>query len=198
MTALQMAAQQDLEKIRQMIEDITGLPSRWSGTLNVDPVSSVAWGVKHWSCNISIREDVLRRLDQRWTTMIHESLHAVSTELNLDAFRTNRGWEEGVIEQTQRILRSYVLVDLNIAIDNARLRDIDRLSAYNNYIRELERLRAHLGIEIDKFYLDLISIPLMQRSQHIRDIGEARFTGSAARAWIHLLEDANRVLRSPL
>ncbi|GEM_PF-1119270 len=191
--ALQIAAQRDLEQIRNILEDITGLYSRWSNNIIVAPMSTRYWGIKEWTCDIGIREDVLQNLEWRWTTMIHESLHAISIDLTVEALTQHRGWE-GVVEQMQRSLRSSIFTRLNITIENTRLQDIDQLNPYNGYIRELERLRGRLDIESDRFYLDLLSTPLNERSQFVRRLGESQLTGNDRRAWLQLFEDAHQVL----
>ncbi len=124
--SLTLAAQRDLERIRDVIEELTGLLSRWSGRFTVAPTSADYWGVKLWSCDIRIREDILQDIGRRWTTLIHESLHAVSIGMRPEVYLANRGWEEGVVEQCQRLLRGQILDSLQVAIDNARLQEIDR------------------------------------------------------------------------
>ncbi len=198
MAELQQAAQQDLERIRDTLEDITGLRSRWSSVVTVDPLSVSYLGVKRWACDIGIREDVLQHLEQRWTTMIHESLHAVSVGLTPDALAANRGWEEGVIEQVQRVIRSDVLARLSIALDNRSLQDIDRVHPYNYYIGALERLRRRLDIDANSFYLDLLTMPLSDRPEHVRLLGESHFTGDARRLWSRSFENAHRALKEPM
>ncbi len=196
--ALQSAAQRDLEQIRRILEDITGFNSLWSGNVTVEPLSVDYLGVKQWSCDIGIREDVLQHREQRWTTMIHESLHPVSNGLQRDSYSANQGWEEGIVEQAQRILRNRIFDRLNISARTSQLRDIDRRNLYNDFVSELETLRTRLGIESERFYLELLSAPLAERSQFVKTIGDNRWVGDALDEWHQVFEQSDKVLRRVL
>ena len=61
-------------------------------------------GKKRFSCDIQIQE-ALAKTEARWTTLIHESLHTFSSGYLREDYQAYRGWEEGVVEQLQRLLR---------------------------------------------------------------------------------------------
>ena len=52
-------------------------------------------------------------------TFIHEALHSVSAGFMGEDYRSARGWEEGVAEQLQRLLRVEVLDRLGAHMEEA-------------------------------------------------------------------------------
>src|SRR5579862_3523590 len=100
----------ELESILPLVEELTGLVSRWSGV--VELVSDAEFrGKKRFSCLIQIDIDVARQ-QSRWTTLIHEALHCVSAGYIASDYREYPGWEEGVVEQMQRLIRPQILARL--------------------------------------------------------------------------------------
>jgi hypothetical protein len=90
--------------------------------------------------------------------MIHESLHSVSVAFSstrLDP--TNQRWEEAIVEQTQRLLRTELLPLLGIELDEARLRGRDDAHRYNSYIRAIEIQRDAESRDAREFYLQLLA-----------------------------------------
>ena len=116
---LRQQAEADLSRVIGEIVTLTGRPTRWRGSVLVMEDSTYAfWGQKQRGCSISIRLDVLRSPERRWTTMIHEGVHSVSavfTPGHLDS--TQRRWEEAIAEQLQRLLRDDLLHALNVRLD---------------------------------------------------------------------------------
>ena len=119
-------------------------------------------GKKRPTCDIQLASGLVAQ-DTRWTTLIHESLHAVSAGYNLTAYQSAPGWEEGVVEQLQRLLRGDILAHIRIAIPSTVLADLDAQHRYNVYIRALEAVRVSRGLPERQFYLALLATPLADR-----------------------------------
>jgi len=112
--ALTARTRSEVEGIVAVVGALTGLPSRWSGRVEI-LLEARYKGRKPFNCDILIAEDVARR-EERWRTLIHEALHAHSVGYNGTDYRALRGWEEGVVEHLQRLLRPTVLSRLQVAI----------------------------------------------------------------------------------
>ena len=56
-----------------------------------------------------------------------------------------RGWEEGVVEQMQRLLRPQVVVALSLDLDEAVPAEAEANHPYNVFIILLEDLRQRLN-----------------------------------------------------
>jgi hypothetical protein len=150
----------DLSRLMPEIVRLTQLSTRWTGILIVRGLEFGLAGQKHGWCGISIRDDVLAVSEYRWSTMIHEGLHSVSAAFSptrLDP--TNQRWEEAIVEQTQRILRTELLESLGVTLDQAVLGARDDTHRYNIYIRALEIQRNAEGQDAWEFYLELLGSP---------------------------------------
>lgn len=87
----------ELEAIMPLVSALTGLPTRWSGM--VELVADAGFkGKKRFACDVQLNA-ALASEDARWTTLIHESLHAVSAGYSLLDYQDLPGWEEGVVER---------------------------------------------------------------------------------------------------
>jgi len=154
----------ELERIMPLISALTGLPAPWSGVIElVEDADSK--GKKRFSCDIQI-DAALARQEIRWATLIHESLHCHSVGYNGTDYRLNRGWEEGVVEQLQRMFRSRVLSEIGIAIDESVFQQAAEYHRYNRYIRALESLRQALpqfASDQEAFYKTLLATPIRDR-----------------------------------
>ena len=153
----------DLRRIIDAVETHTGLTSRWNGSLQVRGLTFSFSGQKHRSCAISIHENVLLRPAQRWSTLLHEALHSVSA-----AFLSSGPldpWEEGIIEQTQRILRPTILAEFGIRIADDEIDARDSAHPYNADIDRLEVLRRVLHREMIEFYLSLLAASAAERTR---------------------------------
>jgi hypothetical protein len=152
---------QDLKAIVPIVETLTGLKSRWNG--NVEFVSDAIFkGLKPYACDILIGDTFLDP-DERWTTLIHELLHSVSAGYNRFDFEANVGWEEGVVENLQRILRAEILSELELVVAEDLLRQLDEQHPFNRYIMPLERARDVFGDDEREFHLDLLRTPIKNR-----------------------------------
>jgi hypothetical protein len=115
MNEISAQATQELRLIEPIVSRLTGRPSLWNGVAEAR-VGLGAFGVKTFGCQIIVDAD---RASQpvRWRTNIHEMLHAHTNGLEQSAVENYRGWEEGIVEQLQRLLRPQVLAGLS---DNHR------------------------------------------------------------------------------
>jgi hypothetical protein len=123
------SAQQRIEAelllITREIARLTGLPSQWNGRAEIVTAQNTAFGGKSFACLIRVRADIAES-DLRWLTMLHEAFHCFSAERNPDASLAYSGYEEGVVEQCQRLFRQEILVLLGVAIDRQALVDRDK------------------------------------------------------------------------
>jgi hypothetical protein len=152
----------ELERIRLILEELLGRPSRWSGVLELTDDPAVN-GAKPFRCDIVINAALIGQ-DARWRTLIHEMLHSFSVGYHRRDFDEFPGWEEGVVEQTQRLLRPTILVRLGVSADEAALAQAESNHNYNVYIRALETLRQSLNIPPERFFLELLSEPIKTRA----------------------------------
>ena len=172
MEDLQARTQQELAAIILILTEPTGLPSRWSGRVELVPDAGFK-GKKRFVCDIQI-DFALTGSDQRWTTLIHEALHAVSAGYIRDDYQQFQGWEEGVVEQLHRLFRSRLLLRLGVDVDPQIFETLDSEHGYNKFIAALETTRQALNITPDQtesFYLDLLSVPIKDRLRHINAYG---------------------------
>lgn len=170
MDSLQAQIKDELRRILAVVEELTGLSSRWKGTVEIVPDADFK-GKKRFSCGIEVQW-ALAEQDLRWATLIHESLHCVSAGYNRDDYQAFRGWEEGVVEQLQRLLRPEILARLGVRLDERLFADNEIKHYYNPFIEALESLRQALNLPdtpADKtvFYIELLRIPLRARSAYL-------------------------------
>ena len=151
----------DLQQLKPLLEALTGLVSRWNGTVILIENASFK-GLKPYACDIRIGDRFLSA-DERWTTLLHELLHSLSVGYNRIDFENNVGWEEGVVEQLQRLLRSTVFLQAGISVDTVLLQQLDTTHPFNRYIEALEQARTTFEIEELPFYLKLLQTPIRER-----------------------------------
>jgi len=155
----------ELEQIMPLVSALTGLPARWSGV--VELIETLEFkGKKRFTCDIQIQASLARQ-DIRWTTLIHESLHAHSAGYNGSDYRLHRGWEEGVVESLQRLSRLEIFSGLRVVVSEADLLEADRQHPFNDRIQALEAIRQCLAVPETAFYQQLLAIPIAQRPVEI-------------------------------
>lgn len=172
MDDLEARTQKELTDIISVLTELTGLPSRWSGRVELVPEAEFK-GKKPFRCDIQI-DAALVGQDARWTTLIHEALHSVSAGYIRDDYQDFQGWEEGVVEEMQRLLRPRVLSRLGVIVDSEIFRALDAEHGYNKFIAALETIRGQLNIPIaraETFYLDLLATPLKDRQRRVNEYG---------------------------
>jgi hypothetical protein len=151
----------ELRQIAEAIEQLTGLRSRWNGEVEFAPAEARFLGMKPFDCRIVLRADLISQ-DVRWRTLIHESFHAVSAGYNPTDFEENVGWEEGVVEKLQRLFRVRILDRMGVSVAETVFEEESR-HAFSHYLAALERIRQGMRKEEERFYRDLIEVPLRTR-----------------------------------
>lgn len=164
-------AHQTLAQVVIALSDILGRPSRWTGTLELTD-SLFSSGVAHLDGRIEITRAVWRQPQYRWRTVVHEALHLCSPAYTSHEYSLNRGWEEGVVEQMQRLLRQEVFHRIGIMVAEDAFVERDAAHEYNGYIQALETLRQPLQMPPIDFYAWLSATPLQGRLIAVRDAGD--------------------------
>ena len=163
---LRQQAEADLARVIQQITRLTGLQTRWRGTVEVEDIPFPYWGQKQRTCSISLRRDALAVPERRWTTMIHEAVHSVSAVFTLGHLDARQArWEEAIAERLQRLLRNDILRALDVTLDERILTELDAAHLYNGDIRTLDVSREALKIDPRTFYLDLLAATVDRRAR---------------------------------
>ncbi len=186
----------EVEQILAIVTRMTGLPSHWNGTLELVPEADF-FGKKRFGCDIQIQA-TLATQPVRWATLIHEALHAVSVGYLREDYQQFRGWEEGVVEQLQRILRPHVLSTLGIPIPEEVFQAKEASHRYNVYIQALEEIRSaleaeYIVIEPQQFYINLLATPLRERPNGVLALGYQR-AGLPRTPFVRAFSAANALL----
>lgn len=155
----------ELHDVLHVLSELTGLPSNWSGTVHL-VVGADFKGQKPFGCDILL-DAALAAEHIRWRTLLHEALHALSRGYIREDFENFRGWEEGPVEKLQRLLRPIVLTRLGVAVDESLFRAADERHLYNRYLTALEELQVATGMPERQFYVDLLALPIRDRSTAI-------------------------------
>lgn len=164
MDELEARTHSEIETILTVLLELTGLPSQWSGHVELVPNAEFK-GQKRAMCDIQI-EAALADQDERWPTLIHEALHSISAGYNSNDFRDFRGWEEGVVEQLQRLYRPTILRRMGVELEEAIFYPDEQEHQFNSYIAALESLRTFVDNPFSEefdFYRDLLSLPIKER-----------------------------------
>ncbi len=164
----------ELNAVKEAVEQLTGLRSRWSGNVIllasreiVALKGTLTFAEKRWNCDVLVNADLIAT-PTRWRTYIHEMLHSVSVGLNETDVGRFRGWEEGVVEQTQRLFRQDIFTRIRIDSPESAYAEMDRLWKLNSYIKALEELRQVLLLDAEPYYLRLLQTPLNARLGLVR------------------------------
>ncbi len=162
-------------QIITVVEEFTGLPSRWNGGLLILADASGearAVGVlsrapylakKEWNCGITVLESVLQN-DLRWRTLLHEALHSVSVGLTEPNYQRLRLWEEGVVESLQRLYRPRVFARLGLKVSENRFAAQEATWHYNRALEALGRIAAERPeADAQEFLEQMLRTPLPGR-----------------------------------
>lgn len=186
----------ELERIAPFLTELTRLPSRWNGQVEL---GQEEWfrGKKLFSCGIVIQAKLVTQ-ETRWRTLIHESLHSRSTGYNSADYNALIGWEEGVVEQAQRLLRPEVLARARVQVEEAVFREVEADHVYNRYIDALEDLRRSLSITEEqqtRFCVDLLATPIRDRAAFVYSLSSS-LTGADRRRFLSIFSIASARLRT--
>ena len=99
-----------------------GLSTRWKGKFHVsNELDELGvpkfFGKKDWACPILLHEHTRGYTDRYLTSLheaLHEALHSVSAGMNEAAFRSCRGYEEGVVTACTSLLKNDLMDHLNL------------------------------------------------------------------------------------
>lgn len=189
----QLRVQQELVAIVEVLTELTGLTSRWNGEVELSQ-DARAFGRKPFSCRIVLNENLADQ-SVRWRTLIHEALHSFSAGYNREDYQAWRGWEEGVVEQLQRLLRPSVLARLSITVDAVVFKEAEVDYLFNKHIEALEQLREVTDAqEVQEFYLDLLMTRIKDRPGLILS-RRFQLPPEEQAAFIGLFSRANSVLK---
>jgi hypothetical protein len=185
--------QQELVAIVDVLTEMTGLASRWSGEVELSQDPRIM-GRKPFSCRIIVNAGLVDQ-SARWRTLIHEAMHSLSAGYNMTDYQAFLGWEEGVVEQTQRLLRPIVLERLGVQVDSSVFSSAESAYSFNKYIRAIELLRNALGREDEQeFYLTLLATEIKRRHNLIFSLGN-RLPGLQRIAFMAVFSEANSILK---
>ncbi len=165
----------ELRQVQVLLERLlSGRECRWNG--NFVPVNYLlTWGQIQWdearaSCAICVDRGVLST-EARWIVYFHEMLHAFSTGAEEPGVYFGlRGWEEGLVETLERLLRPELVQELGLQFSAPVLEEIrqyESLNNYNRYVRALEAISQEAGYDTGAwrtFLIELLSTPLLDRS----------------------------------
>ena len=169
MDELETQVRGELAAITDFLEEQLGRRSRWNGEVELSDDAST-FGKASWSGRIVINRKVAQS-ELRWRTELHEALHLLSVGLTSITYAELLGWEEGVVEQLQRLLRPTILRSLNVSIPEDVFLTAEARHRYNHFINALEDLRLLLGESAEGFYLRLLAVPLRERPANVMESG---------------------------
>lgn len=162
----------EVSRIVAVLEGLTGRRSRWTGVVELSDDITIR-GKISWKGDIAINRG-LAATDLRWRTEIHEALHTFSEGLTPSHYFDLIGWEEGTVEQLQRLLRPVILAEVGAPVPEPIFLAVEQSHEYNRYIAALEGLRETLGHAAPDFYLRLLETPLGQRPMIAIQAGQKR------------------------
>ncbi|HLK61631.1 MAG TPA: hypothetical protein VKU00_34105 [Chthonomonadaceae bacterium] len=184
--------QAELQTLVPILEELTGLNSRWNGEIYL--VQSADFlGKKPFPCHIELDAD-LANLDVRWRTLLHELLHSLSAGYNQNDYNLFYGWEEGVVEQLQRLIRLEALTRCGIIVAEEIFTSAEAGHPFNPYIAALEKIREAINdTDARAFYVQLLNTPIKNRHASLlqsglltRDEGGRRIMGAVSTARVIL------------
>jgi len=169
MDELETQIRGELAAVTDFLEEGLGRRSRWNGEVELSEDAAVNGRAK-WNGRIAINRR-LALTDLRWRTEIHEALHLLSEGITPQSYLDLQGWEEGAVEQLQRLLRPSVLNSLNVRVSEALFVTEELTHDYNRFISALETLRGVLNDAPLPFYVKLLATPLSERPAVIIQAG---------------------------
>ncbi len=160
----------ELENLHAIVKSFyPGLTSRWKGELKIRHYLLFgSLGAKDWECSISIALELLPHPAYRLSTLLHESLHALSPTTQ-EQYRKAPGWEEGVIEGATQLHQSQVAGHLGLSITSEQFEERNKDHSYVALVHSLESLRTGLKYtNKHAFYDNLMRLPATERLEFIR------------------------------
>jgi len=184
---------QEVAAIIDILSELTGLASRWNGEVELSQDPRIL-GRKPFTCRVVVNVGLVDQ-PARWRTLIHEALHSFSAGYNMTDYQAFLGWEEGVVEQTQRLLRPAVLARLGLQIEEAVFAPVEISYAFNKYIQAIERMRSALHDKDElSFYLRLLTTEIKNRHNFVFSTGN-RLPAQERAAFVAIFSATNSVLK---
>ena len=166
---------EEVRRIVTFVEGVTGLPSRWNGSLLIladgteeaqtaQMLSRIQYRAKkEWSCGITVVESVLQD-DLRWRTLLHEVIHSVSVGLTEPDYHRYAPWEEAVVESLQRLYRPLLFQQFEMDLDEDRFRAFEATWRYERALGALGRVAAaRPEVPAQDFLEQMLRTPLPDR-----------------------------------
>ena len=159
----------EVQQIVAFVEGMTGLRSRWNGTVRVMDTTTAALlspvpflAKKEWGCGITLLETATG--DGRWRSLLHEALHSVSVGLIEPDYQRLRLWEEAVVETLQRMYRPVLLRHLGLDVPENRFASVEAIWPYNRAMEALARIAAERpDVPTREFLEQMLRVPLPDR-----------------------------------
>ena len=189
--------QQEISAVVDALSELTGLSSRWNGDVELSQDTRI-FGRKPFSCRIVLNQQLANN-PIRWRTLIHEALDSFSAGYTMGNYQMFLGWEEAVVEQTQRLLRPAVLERIGVQVESSIFVPIETNYSFNKYISAMERMRVALRDDDEQqFYLNLLATEINIRHSLVFSRGNQLPKGERNK-FIAVFSEANSVLKeSPL
>ncbi len=185
----------ELRDIINVVSKIIGYSSHWSGVVKLVQEADFK-GQKPFQCDILLNANLA--LDEsRWRTLLHEALHSFSQGYNREDFENFRGWEEGVVEKLQRLLRPGILSALAVTVDDKVFRALEERHLYNGYLNALSELQKMSGQPEQQFYVDLLVTPIRDRPASVYATLR-RLTGLDYKDFMLVFSRTNSVLKGEI
>ncbi len=185
----------ELREIVAALSQMTGLTSQWSGTVRLVDGADFK-GQKPFQCDILLNANLTNE-DSRWRTLLHEALHSFSQGYNRDDFESFRGWEEGVVEKLQRLLRPVALSALTVVVPESVSQALEEQHLYNDYLNALSELQQISGQPEQQFYINLLGTPIRDRPASIYALSRP-LTGQVRADFLRCFSRANSTLKGEI
>ena len=153
-------------------------------------------GQKPFQCDILLNAN-LANAEARWRTLLHEALHSFSQGYNREDFGNFRGWEEGVVEKLQRVLRPAVLSAVAVTVSETVFRVLEEQHLYNAYLNALSELQRYSEKTEQQFYKDLLSTPIRDRPALVYSLSRGMI-GQKRVEFLHCFSKSNAVLKGEI
>lgn len=173
-----LKAKQELDFVNIWVQRYLHRNELWNSKLFLTDVDQASY--KSFECSIGLNRK-LQNQDARWATHLHEILHAYSIGYSELSYEDHPGWEEGVVEQFQRLLRPLLIEALppRFLGENQRGSQVEvsiqrskygKRHPYNHSIYSLEAIRNLIEEPSEiRFYTDLINTQLAERPYMLYD-----------------------------
>ncbi len=159
----------EARQVVAFVEEMTGLRSRWNGTVRVVDAATAALlspvpflAKKEWGCGITLLETTTG--DGRWRSLLHEAFHSVSVGLTQESYNQFAPWEEAIVESLQRLYRPALLRSLSVDADESRIAASEAAWRFNRAVDALGRIAAERPeVPAREFLEQMLRTPLPDR-----------------------------------